>query len=103
MKSITSTLNEKVTLLTNSGSIDKTTVDRFAKMLKTRASIRTLGAMQFEIITHTPPAKLKNVPIVAIEWNNAEYVYTSPILEYKNSFLKGRVKFWRSKSVPQRD
>ena len=103
MKSITSMLNEKVTLLTNSENTDKTTVDRFAKMLKTRASIRTLGATQFEIITHKPPSKFKNIPIVALEWNNAEYVYSSPILEYKNRFLKGHVKFWRSKSVPQRD
>ena len=101
MKSTVSTLTEKVTLLKNSTDKDNTTADRFDKVFKARASIRSVNSELFEVIMLKPPAKLKNSPISALEWNDAEYVYISPISEHKRKFLKGKVKLWRSKSKPQ--
>lgn len=103
MKSIISTLTEKVMLLKNSTGKGNTTVDRFDKVYKARASIRAVNHDLFEVIIPRPPAKLKNAPISAIEWNDAEYVCVSPISEHKRKFLKGKVKLWRSKSKPQQD
>ena len=102
MKSIMSKLTEKITLLKNSGKTDTTTVNRFEPLLKTRAYIRATNSKSFEIIIPKLPVKCRNIPFSAIEWNDAEYIYVSPIAEYKGKFLKGKVTLWRSKLEPLR-
>ncbi len=103
MKTIISRLTEKITLLKNSKKIDETTVNRFDTLLKARASIRAVNSDMFEVIILKPPAKFSNTSVSAIKWNDSEYIYVSPITEYKVKFLKGNVKLWRSKSVLPQD
>ncbi len=102
MKSIMPKLTERITLLKNSRDTDTTTVNRFEPLIKTRAYIRAIRPKSFEVIIPMIPVHVKNIPISAIKWNNAEYIYTSPAAEYKEKFLKGKITLWRSKLMPLR-
>lgn len=102
MKSIMPKLTEKITLLKNSGDTSITTVNRFEPLIKTRAYIRAIQSKSFEVIIPRPPANFRNIPVPALEWNEAEYIYISPMAEYKGNFLKGKITLWRSKLTPLR-
>ena len=102
MKSIMPKLTERITLLKNSIETDTTTVNRFETLIKTRAYIRAIQSQSFEVIMPRLPANFRNIPISALEWNDAEDIYTSPIAEYKDKFLKGTITLWRSKLTPLR-
>lgn len=97
MKTLISNLTEKVTLLKSSTKTDATTVNRFEKLLNTRAHFRAVNSGLFEVTIQKLPAKFKNAQISALKWNDAEYIYISPISEHKENFLKGKVKLWKSK------
>lgn len=92
MKSIISTLTEKITLLKDSTDTGSTTVSRFEEVVKNRASIRPISPKLFEVVMLKPPAKFREVQFSAIRWNNADYIYNSPFSEYKGKFVKGRVR-----------
>ena len=102
MKSIMPKLTERITLLKNSEKADTTTVNRFEPLLTTRAYIRANQSKSFDVIIPKPPANLRKIPFSAIEWNDTEYIYVSPISEYKGKFLKGKITLWRSKLTPLR-
>ena len=92
MKNVISTLTEKITLLKDSEDISKTTTSRFAEVIKVRASMRSINSKLFEVVMLKPPAKFKNSQFSAIRWNNEDYSYEAPFAEYKEKFLKGKVK-----------
>lgn len=92
MKSTISTLTEKITLLKDSTDTGNTTVSRFEEVVKNRASIRPINSKLFEVVMLKPPAKFKEVQFSAIRRNNADYIYNSPFSEYKEKFVKGKIR-----------